>query len=66
MLFIFALAGVFTIELVYGEGSGEGGAEWVLGVILLYLMWLLIAAMAKLAPKVEKPVEQKKEVEAGL
>jgi membrane protein YqaA with SNARE-associated domain len=59
MLLIFALAGVFTIELVYAEGSGESGTEWILGVVLLYLMWLLIAVMAKLAPKAEKPAKQK-------
>ena len=66
MLFIFALAGVFAIELAYAEGSGEGGTEWILGIVLLYLMWLLIAGMVKIVPKVEKPAEQKAEAEAEL
>lgn len=66
MLFIFALAGVFTIELVYAEGSGESGTEWILGVILLYLMWVLIAAMAKFAPKLEKSDEQHVEAKAEI
>ena len=66
MLFVFALAGVFTIELLYAEGSGEGGTEWILGVVILYLMWLLIAVMVKIAPKVEKPAEQQVEAEAEI
>jgi len=66
MLFVFALAGVFAIELIYAEGSGEGGTEWILGVVILYLMWLLIAVMVKISPKVEKPAEQQVEAEAEI
>ncbi len=66
MLLIFALAGVFTIELVYAEGSGENGTEWLIGVILLYLMWVLIAVMVKLVPKLEKPAEQEIEAEVKV
>lgn len=61
MLLIFALAGVFTIELAYAEGGGQGNYEWVLGIVLLYLMWVLIAVMAKFMPKKAEP--NKKSVE---
>jgi membrane protein YqaA with SNARE-associated domain len=70
MLFAFALGGVFAIELAYAEGGGEVFGivfpEWVLGIVFLYLTWLLIAAMAKLASKTEMPVKQEKEIDADL
>jgi len=64
MMLIFALAGIFTIELAYAEGSGQDSYEWVLGIVLLYLMWLLIAVMAKLMPK--KPNASEKEIKPQI
>ncbi|TFG30597.1 MAG: hypothetical protein EU532_00480 [Promethearchaeota archaeon] len=63
MMMIFALAGIFTIELVYAEGGGQGNYEWVLGILLLYLMWVLIAVMAKIMPKKFEPNEKSVEPE---
>ena len=61
MILIFALAGVFTIELAYAEGSGQDSYEWVLGIVLLYLMWVLIAVMAKFMPKKSTPPKQEED-----
>ncbi len=51
MMLIFALAGVFAFDLAFGEGSGDNGTGWILGVVLLYVLWVLIVAMVKISPE---------------
>ena len=57
MFFIFALAGIFAIEWIFSEGAGEDPFEWVVSVVLLYVLWAIITIMAKYKPK-EKLKEQ--------
>jgi membrane protein YqaA with SNARE-associated domain len=56
MMFIFALAGIFSIDLIFSEGTGDDQFGWVFGIILLYILWALIVVMVKYKPK-KKPEE---------
>ncbi|MFX0142203.1 MAG: hypothetical protein ACFFDN_51670 [Candidatus Hodarchaeota archaeon] len=60
MMLIFALAGIYAIEWIFSEGAGDDPYGWVLGVVFLYILWILIVIMVKY----NKPKEEKKTQEA--
>ena len=48
MFLLVVIAGILGIEPILnllGEGGGDSGS--IAGIILLYLMWLIVALMAK-------------------
>ncbi|MHA1511723.1 MAG: VTT domain-containing protein [Promethearchaeota archaeon] len=47
-----ALAGIFAIDWILDLVSGE--SNWVVGVVLLYFMWLMIFLMVKINPEKEE------------
>lgn len=57
MMFIFALAGVLALDYLLLEGSGESEYGWIIGVVLLYLLWALIFVMVKIKPEVKETSE---------
>ena len=57
MMFIFALAGILAFEFFLLEGSSESEYGWIVGVVLLYLIWALIFVMFKIKPEVEEITE---------
>ena len=61
MMFIFALAGVLALDFLLLEGSGESEYGWIVGVVLLYLIWVLIFVMVKIKPEVKETSEKKLE-----
>lgn len=67
MMMIFALAGVFTLELFTGEQEGPFG--WVFGIVMLYVLWLIIVIMLRYKPKKKdvhmenEKIEETKETE---
>lgn len=54
MMFIFALAGVLALDFLLLEGSGDSEYGWIVGVVLLYLIWALIFVMVKIKPEVKE------------
>ncbi|MFX1394962.1 MAG: hypothetical protein ACFFAH_15520 [Promethearchaeota archaeon] len=60
MMLFFALAGIYAIEWIFSEGAGDDPYGWVLGVVFLYVLWVLIVIMVKY----KKPKEEKKTIEA--
>ena len=60
MMFFFALAGIFAVEWFFSEGGGDDPFGWVFGVVMLYVLWAIIAIMAKYKPK-EKQEEKNAE-----
>ncbi len=60
MMSFFALGGILAIEWFFSEGSGDEPFGWVFGVVMLYVLWAIIAIMAKYKPK-EKQIEENAE-----
>ena len=58
MMSFFALGGILAIEWFFSEGGGDEPFGWVFGVVMLYVLWVIIAIMAKYKPK---PKELQKE-----
>ena len=54
MMFIFALAGVLALDFLLLEGGGESEYGWIVGVVLLYLIWALIFVMVKIKPEIKE------------
>ena len=55
MMGIMAIAGIFGIEWLLGLA---GESSWVIGVIFLYVMWLMIFLMVKINPEKKKKDEK--------
>ncbi|MFX1256545.1 MAG: VTT domain-containing protein [Promethearchaeota archaeon] len=55
MLFAFALAGVFALNMLIIEGGDDNGTGWIIGVVILYIIWALIVLMVKIKPKEKEP-----------
>ena len=58
MMFIFALAGVLALDFLLLEGGGDSEYGWIVGVVLLYLIWALIFVMVKIKPELEDNSEK--------
>jgi len=58
MMFIFALAGVLALDYLLLEGGGESEYGWLVGVVLLYLIWALIFVMVKIKPELDDNSEK--------
>ena len=58
MMSFYAIIGIFAIEWLTGMGDDPFG--WILGIIFLYILWLIIAIMVKYKPKPKpkKPTEE--------
>ena len=61
MISFFALAGVFALDFLLLEGGGDSEYGWIVGVVLLYLIWALIFVMVKIKPEVKESSEKKSE-----
>ena len=59
MMFFFALGGIFAVEWFFSEGGGDDPFGWVFGVVMLYVLWAIIAIMAKYKPKPKEKQEEK-------
>ena len=57
MISLFALAGVFALDFLLLEGGGESEYGWLVGVVLLYLIWVLIFVMVKIKPEINETSE---------
>ena len=51
MMLLFALAGILALDALLVEGSSDDGTGWILGVVLLYLLWVMIVLMVKIKPE---------------
>ena len=49
MISFYAIIGIFAITWLIGAGDDPFG--WVLGVVFLYVLWIIIAVMMKYKPK---------------
>ncbi len=58
MMFIFALAGVLALDFLLLEGGGDSEYGWIVGVVLLYLIWALIFVMVKIKPELDDNSEK--------
>ena len=58
MISFFALAGVFALDFLLLEGGGESEYGWLVGVVLLYLIWVLIFVMVKIKPELDDNSEK--------
>lgn len=64
MFLLVVMAGILGIEPILnllGEGGGDSGS--IAGIILLYLMWLIVALMAKWDSIFKKNKKRENEVE---
>lgn len=61
MMFLFALAGVLALDFLLLEGSGDSEYGWIVGVVLLYLIWALIFVMVKIKPEVKETSNHEEE-----
>lgn len=53
MMLAFAFAGILAIDALLVEGSSDDGTGWILGVVLLFLLWVMIVLMVKVKPEEE-------------
>ena len=58
MMFIFALAGIFALDFLLVEGGADSEYGWIVGVVLLYLIWALIFTMVKIKPEEQETSEK--------
>ena len=58
MFLIVAIGGIFSMDIIAQLLGESGDAGSLIGILLLYFMWLIVAVMAKL------PVSGKKESES--
>lgn len=65
MMSFFALGGIFAIEWFFSEGGGDDPFGWIFGIVILWLLWLIIAIMAKYKPK-PKDLQKEKNAEETI
>ena len=51
MMFLNAIAGIWTIDWLMAIVSGEGNKNgWIFGIVLLYIIWFMVLFMVKYKP----------------